>query len=70
MATGWLGLSPRDALNTPIPQIELALDGLIEWTRKTHPFAAPEPEKKPSVAEKLKAAFRAMGAKREDHGEH
>lgn len=59
MATGWLGWSPEQALSTPIPQIELALEGRIEWTRKisgVEEEAAPAP--KPGVAERLKAALR------------
>lgn len=72
MATGWLGWSPAQALHTPIAQIELALDGLIDWTKRTHPFAAPEPKPKATVADRLKSAFRALGARRPEtpHGEY
>lgn len=38
MATGWLGWSDADALNTPIPRILLAVEGRTEWARMTNPF--------------------------------
>lgn len=62
IATGWLGWSPALAMRTPIPQIELALEGRLEWVRRTNPFGSGEEKPKPSVAERLKAAFK--GAKR------
>lgn len=58
VATGWLGWSPEVALNTPIPQIELALEGRFEWVRKTNPFGGGEEKPKPSVAERLTNALR------------
>jgi hypothetical protein len=68
LATGWLGWSPDQALNTPVPQIEMALDGRVEWVRKTNPFGAPEKpveEPKVSVGERLRKAFSTLGTKAE-----
>lgn len=40
MATGWLGWPPDVVLNTPIPQIELAIRGKIEFVKATNPFGS------------------------------
>ncbi|WP_200475098.1 hypothetical protein [Azospirillum argentinense] len=40
MATGWLGWTPEVALDTPIPLIELALDGRTDFVRRTNPFGS------------------------------
>lgn len=65
MATGWLGWTPEQALNTPIPQIELALEGRIEWHRKTHGIPDPGPATKPAtdVAARLRQAFTQLAAR-------
>ncbi len=65
MATGWLGWSPDVALTTPIPQIILARDGLVDWHRLLN-GEKPESMKdqKPPVSERLVTAFRALGAKK------
>lgn len=65
VATGWLGWPPRTALTTPIPQILLAQEGMIDWNRKLWGGGDSEskPEAKGPVGDRLKAAFRAMGAK-------
>lgn len=66
VATGWLGWSPEVALNTPIPQIELALEGRIEWVRKTNPFCGGEAEPEAqasSGSEGLRAKLKAMARK-------
>lgn len=39
-ATGWLGWAPDVALDTPLPQIELALDGKIDFLKKTNPWGS------------------------------
>lgn len=39
-ATGWLGWEPEIALNTPVGQIELALDGKMDFLKKTNPFGS------------------------------
>lgn len=58
VATGYLGWSPEIALNTPIPQIELALAGRQEWVRMTNPFGGGEEKPKAPVADRLAAALR------------
>ncbi|MDN5850306.1 MAG: hypothetical protein L0H63_11850 [Nitrococcus sp.] len=63
VATGWLGWTPEVALGTPIPQIELALEGRIEWVRKTNPWGSGDPAPAPPVSERLKAALRARAAR-------
>ena len=42
LGTGWLGWSPDLVLDTPIPQLMLALEGKIDFAKKTNPFAATE----------------------------
>lgn len=63
IATGYLGWTPDVALNTPICQIELALQGRVEWVKKTNPFGSGETKPKPQgdVGEQLKKAFRCRG---------
>lgn len=39
-ATGWLGWTPEIALNTPVPQLVLALEGRAECLIRTSPFGA------------------------------
>ncbi len=43
-ATGWLGWSANDALNTPMPQIFHALNARIEFLEKTNPFGSGKKE--------------------------
>lgn len=50
-------------LFTPIPQIELALKGRIDFLRKTNPWGGDEPDRgktapDPDVGPKLAAALR------------
>lgn len=62
VATGWLGWPPRVALTTPIPQIMLAQQGMIEWNRKLWGGGEPEEERPPEpadIASKIKRLFRA-----------
>lgn len=68
MATGWLGWPPDLAWRTPLPELFLALDARIEWTRMSNPFGTGKPDKdkpKPStVAEKLRQALVGRKAER------
>lgn len=41
-ATGWLHWPPELALNTPMGQIELALEGVVEFAKITNPFGSGE----------------------------
>ena len=42
MATGWLGWTPEVALDTPLSQLALAIDGKLDFLRKTNPFRTKE----------------------------
>ena len=53
LGTGWLGWTPEQTYDTPMPQLFLALDGRIDFLKKTNPFGA-APEKKAADPEKLK----------------
>lgn len=44
--TGWLGWSPDQTLDTPMPQLFLALKGKVDFLKKTNPFGAGDPPKK------------------------
>ena len=44
-AAGWLGWSPEVILNTNICQIELAIEGKIDFVKKTNPWGQSEEEK-------------------------
>lgn len=46
-ATGWLGWSPDQALDTPLPLIELALEGRVDFIIKTNPFGSGDKQDKP-----------------------
>lgn len=41
-ATGWLGWSPEVALDTDIHLIALALEGKIDFLKKTNPWGSPD----------------------------
>ncbi|AGN81540.1 hypothetical protein N5K35_31325 [Pseudomonas sp. GD03651] len=61
VATGWLGWPPDTAWHTPIPQIMLALDACLDWTGRGQAGQGPAPtapQKRESVAEKLKNFLR------------
>ena len=76
MATGWLGWSPSDALNTPIPQIRIAYEAHIEkliavnggGATRNQTSPAQKPKQKPAVmsreavADTVKQLFRSKGA--------
>ena len=47
-ATGWLGWPPDVAMKTSIPQILLALDGKIDFLKKTNPWGSEEKKKEPA----------------------
>lgn len=67
MATGWLGWSPRDAWDTPVPEILMAWDAKIEFLKATNPFGGGKKEEKPSkkaVAKDLRMGLRAAAATR------
>ena len=53
--TGHLGWSPETTLNTPIPQIILALEGKYDFAIKTNPFGGGKQESKRTPEER--AAF-------------
>lgn len=42
--TGWLGWTPEVALTTPLQQINLALEGKIDFLKKTNPWGSKEEE--------------------------
>ncbi|MNH47114.1 hypothetical protein D3C79_1101920 [compost metagenome] len=58
VATGWLGWSPDNAWHTPIPQIMLALDARLDWTGRGQAQGQAAPQKRESVADKLKNFLR------------
>lgn len=66
LGTGWLGWTPQQTLHTPLPQLFLALEGRVDFLRKTNPFGG-GPEKKkpvdPEVLKKHQIAFDAITAK-------
>lgn len=62
VATGWLGWSPEVALNTPMPQIYLAVEGRVDFAVKTNPFGAGKKEK-PAEPKNPKDIMRAMDAR-------
>lgn len=43
-ACGWLGWVPEVVLTSTISQIELALEGKIDFVKKTNPFGGKEDE--------------------------
>lgn len=62
VGVGWLGWTPQVTWITPLPELFLAMDARLEWTRMTHPFAtAGKPGAKLGkpigVADKLRAAL-------------
>lgn len=64
VATGWLGWPPETAWRTPIPQILLALDARLDWMNPgnaSSPKRAPSPQRKATVADRLKAFLRGRG---------
>nr|WP_039967744.1 hypothetical protein [Pseudomonas chlororaphis] len=58
VATGWLGWPPETAWRTPVPQIMLALDARLDWTGRGQAVPQAAPQKRESVADKLKAFLR------------
>ena len=61
IGTGWLGWTERETLQTAIPTIELAFDGLVEKLKAIHGSAPAEEPAKPS-AESIFSAFRYAAA--------
>lgn len=64
---GYLGWSPSIVLNTPIPQLMLALEGKFDFAVKTNPFGGKPAEAKKPVSEdviiKRRKALEAINAK-------
>ncbi len=64
-ATGWLGWSRNEALDAPFPDIQLALDGKVDFLAATTPGAKRKPRRKPKDVTELKDRARAVfGLKR------
>ena len=65
-ATGWLGWSRDVALNAPFVDIELALEGKVDFLLATTPGAKPrkkwdkKPKSQAELKSKIKAAFSAF----------
>lgn len=68
MATGWLGWSPRDAWETPVPEILMAWDAKLEFLKATNPFGQPEEKKtdKKALARDMRMGLRVAAATRKD----
>lgn len=68
-ATGWLGWSRSEALDAPFPDIQLALDGKVDFLAATTPGAKRKPRRKPKDVTELKERARAVfGLKRPEQG--
>lgn len=69
---GWLKWPPAVVLDTPIVQIEMALDGMIEWQNMTNGVAPkedePEPQEEADPAAAAKALFGALRKRAEKDG--
>jgi len=66
--TGWLGWSPEQTLDTPMPQLFLALEGKIDFLKKTNPFGGgggggEKKEADPAVIAKHQAALDVLNSK-------
>lgn len=63
-ATGWLGWSHTEAMSAPLPCIQVALDGKVDFLKKTTPGAADPPERsKEDVQADVKRMLRAARPK-------
>jgi hypothetical protein len=51
--TGWLGWSAEQTLDTPISQIFLAINGKIDFVKKSNPYGSEEEEPSGEAKEKL-----------------
>ena len=51
LGTGWLGWSPDVVLDTPMPQLFLALKGKVDFVKKTNPFGSGEEKPEPTTQE-------------------
>lgn len=65
---GWLGWPADQALDTAMPYIALALHGRVKMLQAIGLLAAPPPPPPTDeqVADQIKAAMRAAGAKRKE----
>lgn len=50
--TGWLGWTPEVALTTPLQQINLAMEGKIDFLKKTNPWGSKEEEEEQDLMKK------------------
>ena len=56
MGTGWLGWSIDQVFDAPLPQLFLAVEGKVDYVKKTNPFgggAKKKAEKSPADIEKI-----------------
>lgn len=63
-ATGWLGWSRNEALDAPFPDIQLALDGKVDFLAATTPGAKRQKRKPKDVTELKDRARAVFGLKR------
>lgn len=50
-ACGWLGWVPETVLTTTISQLEMAIEGKIDFVKKTNPFGSEEKEEDKILAQ-------------------
>lgn len=69
--TGWLKWTPDVVLNTPIPQLRLAIAGKIDFLKKTNPWGssdgdadAPQPQQHPDPARAAQQIMAALKSRR------
>ncbi|CAO3351968.1 hypothetical protein [Azospirillum melinis] len=67
-ATGWLGWSRSEALDAPFPDIQLALDGKVDFLAATTPGAKRQKRKPKDTAELKERARAVFGLKRLEQG--
>lgn len=60
MATGWLGWSHTEAMETPVAAIFVAQEGKVDFVKKTNPYGSGDDKKgKATTAEGMKRILRA-----------
>jgi len=65
MATGWLGWPPRDAWETPVPEILMAWDAKVHFLQMTNPNGPPTPTlSKEAAAKEARIGFRVAAMSR------
>jgi len=65
-ATGWLGWTRDAALDAPFPDIQMALDGKVDFLAATTPGGKRKPRSPPSKAALKAKARAAFGVARRD----